>query len=225
MSLIRTSTTSVLALAAAALGAAALASGAQGASSSSPTTILTPGGPIGVNIKLPKLRGACAGHTFTKTLAPVGDSHYYMLAPAGDFESNVAAAWTFGSGAGVQEGSQTRLPLSGRDHQSLRLAPGSTATSVAQCVTTDYRSLRLFARNTGDPRGRLIVELRYRDPLIGLIPTTYRVGVLKGTSSWGLTASLPTRAGLTGLGMTIRLTASGGNWSVDDILVDPRMRS
>jgi hypothetical protein len=225
MSLIRTTTTTVLALAAAALTAATFAAGADGASRSPSPTIITPGGPIGVKVKLPKLRGACAGHTFTRALAPVGDKHWYMLAPAGDFESNVAAAWTLAPGAGVQEGTQTRLRFSGRDHQSLRLPPGSSATSAEQCVTTDYRSLRLFARNTGDPKGRLIVELRYRDPVLGLIPTIFRAGALKGTSSWDLSDSLATRAGVTGTTMSIRLTAQGGNWSVDDILVDPRMRS
>lgn len=155
------------------------------------------------------------------------DPAYYVLAPDGGFESN-AAGWKL-SGASVVSGNESFYLRATSDSRSLRLPAGSSATSPASCVTMLSPTLRLVVRNTGSLLSTLKVEALYTDS-VGLLRTT-PVAVLTGTGSWQPTLPLPLLTNLTALPLLtdgafrVRLRFTplglGGNWSIDDVYVDP----
>jgi hypothetical protein len=155
------------------------------------------------------------------------DPASYVLAPDGGFESN-GADWSL-SGASVMSGNESYYLHSTSDGRSLRLPSGSSATSPESCVTMLYPTMRFVARNSGSPLSTLKVEALYTDSL-GLLRTT-PVALLVGTGSWQPTLTLPLVTDLTALPLVtdgsfqvrFRFTPQGtsGNWSVDDVYLDP----
>ncbi len=119
------------------------------------------------------------------------------------------------------------------DSQSLSLPAGSSATSPFMCTDIYHPNLRLFVRNTGSPSSRLSVYVTY-PTLIGLMVTA-KVGDLSGTSSWQPTPV--DSLGLNNLGATLNLLGKTeiafrfvpaddtGNWSIDDVYLDPFKRA
>jgi hypothetical protein len=150
--------------------------------------------------------------------------------PGGSFEPGTAG-WLLQNGAAVVSGNES-FKVAGGSH-SLRLPAGSSATSPPACTGVDHPSARLFVRNTGASSSRLNVWATY-PPVLGLLPDRVYLGQLSGSSSWE--PSSPVVMGLlnntigsvnlgeTTVSLTFAPADSSGNWSIDDVELDPRCR-
>ncbi len=163
--------------------------------------------------------------TFTQVFntAPWNDPGYYALAPAGDFEGNLAD-WDLW-GAKVVAGNES-YNIAGAKKYSLSLPAGSSTESAPMCIGFDYPWMRFFLRNTGSASATLKLEVRSVSAN-GTV-TSPLVYNLSGTSSWQLskkillinnTLALFTSNALTPV--SFKFTPSGGNWQIDDVYVDP----
>jgi hypothetical protein len=102
---------------------------------------------------------------------------------------------------------------------------GSSATSSTICVGIEHPDLRFFASNTGSALGTLKVEVLFEDASgnVGSAP----IGAVTGGSGWQPTAPMPLVVNLLPLlpgdytPVQFRFTPQGGNWSIDDVYVDP----
>jgi hypothetical protein len=112
---------------------------------------------------------------------------------------------------------------------SLWLPAASSAVSPSICMSIDTPTVRLLARNTGDPASYLRVEATYS--LLGLVRTK-TLSTVKAGASWApsqqmsTVLTLSTIVGtLTPSAIKIRITPVGsGNWQVDDLYIDPFAR-
>ena len=99
------------------------------------------------------------------------------------------------------------------------------------CASIYDPTVRLFAMNSGASSSRLRVEALY-PALLGGVQAA-RIGEFSGTSTWQPTPQL----GLTVTNLLATLSlqhtviayrfppeGSGGQWRIDDVYVDPRMR-
>ena len=173
--------------------------------------------------------GDC-GQTASEPFAQWGDTASYTLVPGGTFEPG-SAGWALGGGAKVVPGNES-YGASGRGAYSLSLPAGSSATSPAACTGLDHPSARLFVRNTGASSSRLNVYATYR-LLLGL-PYTISLGQLSGSASWqpssvlqmGLLNNVVGSLTLTDSTISFKFVPAdgSGNWSIDDVYLDPRCR-
>jgi hypothetical protein len=155
-----------------------------------------------------------------------GDQAFYVLAPDGGLEQG-GAAWNLDGGAAVVDGNESFRVGGAGDSQSLSLPDGSRATTAPACIGVDSPTTRFFARNDGDPDGRLGVSVIV-DTLLG--PVTVPIGSVDGSqSSWHPTPPFLLIANLTALpivkdgtaSIRLRFTPHGGDWQIDDVYVDP----
>jgi hypothetical protein len=170
--------------------------------------------------------GDC-GQTPSQPFAQWGDTASYTLVPGGTFEPG-SARWALSGGSKVVPGNDTYSQGS----YSLSLPAGSSATSPAACTGLDHPSARLFVRNTGSSSSRLNVYATYK-LLLGL-PYTISLGPLSGSASWQPSSLLQMGllnnvvGSLTLSDSTISFTFvpadNTGNWSIDDVYLDPRCR-
>jgi hypothetical protein len=162
------------------------------------------------------LPGSC-NEPVSQPFAHYGDTNDYFLVPGGLFNAG-EVPWGLSGGARVESG-------------SLSLPVGSSATSPAVCASIYDPTVRLFAMNSGASSSRLRVEALY-PALLGGVQAA-RIGELSGTSTWQPTPQL----GLTVTNLLATLSlqntviayrfapeGSGGQWRIDDVYVDPRMR-
>jgi hypothetical protein len=165
----------------------------------------------------------CAAPALTSALAAYGDWRSYFLAPGGDFETS-ARGWTLTGGATTSTGSgPLRL---GAAANSLRLPAGATATSPIFCVDVSYPTFRFFSTKGNAP---LSVDVIY--PALGT-KKAKATTIKGGATSWTLAKDVDLRPTLvtkdTGWRLVqlryIAATGATGDWLVDDVLVDPRMR-
>lgn len=165
----------------------------------------------------------CATPAMSPFLAPFGDSRSYFPAPGGTFEANTQR-WTLTGGATTSIGSgPLRL---GAAAKSLRLPAGATATSPVFCVDLNYPTFRFFSTRGN---ARLSVDVIY--PALGT-KKPKATTVKGGTSTWSLTKDVSLRPTLVTKDagwrtVQLRFIAGAratGDWLVDDVLVDPRMR-
>ena len=156
-------------------------------------------------------------------LAPFGDWRSYFLAPGGSFEANTQS-WKLTGGATTSTGSgPLRL---GAHARSLRLPAGATATSPVFCVDLNYPTLRFFSTKGNAP---LSVDVIY--PALGT-QKPKATTVKGGATAWALTKDVSLRPTLVTRDAGWRLvqlrfvaaTGATGDWLVDDVLIDPRMR-
>jgi hypothetical protein len=88
------------------------------------------------------------------------------------------------------------------------------------CIGVEHPTLRFFARNTGDPTSVLTVSVVSGDLALP-------VGVITARSRWAPTPIVPVVVNLLSLlgdqDVAFRFTAadSGGEWTIDDVYVDP----
>lgn len=169
--------------------------------------------------------GAC-GQQELQAFSSIGDSNEYVLVPGGSFEAG-SPSWLLTGGAKVVTGNAAS------GSRSLSLPAFSSATSPGACTGLDHPSARLFVRNTGSASSRLSVWGTYRLAL-GL-PYVVYLGQLSGTGQWQ--ASSPLEMGLlNNLIGSVTLSQStisftfvpadrSGNWSIDDVYLDPFHRS
>jgi hypothetical protein len=157
-------------------------------------------------------------------LSAFGDVRDYFVAPGGDFEGG-RDGWTLDGGAAIVGGGGT---LAGGVGNALRLPPGSQAVSPAFCVDLHYPTFRFFAAQVAQKGGSLKVDVIYPE-----LPKSnvHGAGDVKSNPHWGLSKDFklePQRAGKKAgwrkVAIRFRADAHEGDWRVDDILIDPRMR-
>jgi hypothetical protein len=172
---------------------------------------------------------ADCGYTGTSVFSPWNDGSNYALTADGGFEAG-AAGWTLDGGAAVTEGNETFQVGGADDHQSLGLPAGGSATSPAICVSKGSDDFRLFARNSGERWSRLMVEVLYTTPRGRQL--TVEVDALRGGQDWAPTRTLNSALGrllddvdANTASVQLRFTPVGpGDWQIDDLYVDPRLR-
>jgi hypothetical protein len=172
---------------------------------------------------------ACSYTGAEQVFSPWGDSHSYVLASNGGFESG-GLGWGLSGGAKVSEGNESFYLNDSGDSHSLALPAGSSALSPPVCMSIDTPIFRLLARNTGAASSGLRVEAIY--PLLGLIRTK-TVSTVYAGSNWAPSQQMSTVLTLSTIvgtlipsAVQIRITpvGSGGNWQVDDLYIDPFAR-
>lgn len=173
----------------------------------------------------------CAAPAWKHPFTPWNDSGRYTLAPGADMESGTQD-WSLSGGAAIVSGNEPFHVGGITDAHSLSVPAGASATSPVVCVAKDYPFFRFFARNAGNARAMLHVEVLYLGADGRLAAAS--VASLKHRSPlWQATPRISTNVGLTGSTSTadvvpvaFRFTAdrAGGDWSVDDVYVDPWSR-
>jgi hypothetical protein len=176
------------------------------------------------------LPGSCGGETYTQPFAQFGDNNNYVLVPGGTFEAGTLP-WATTGGAQRVGGNESFKVTSAADSSSLSLPAGSSATGPAVCANIYKPTLRLFARNTGSSSSRLNVDVYYPGLLGGVQKA--RVGTIGGGANWSPTGvqQLTVQNLLATLSLSRTVIAfrfspadSSGNWTIDDVYVDPHMR-
>jgi hypothetical protein len=171
--------------------------------------------------------GSC-GLQESQPFAQWGDWNSYTMVPGGNFESG-SASWTLSGGAKITGGNESYY-VSGPGWHSLSLPAGSSVRSPAACTGLDHPSARFFVRNTGSSSSRLNVYVTY-PTLLGNV--TMLAGQVSGSSSWApsppLSLTLSNIVGTLSLNeSTISFTFAPaddtGNWSIDDVYLDPYCR-
>ena len=168
----------------------------------------------------------CGGESLRQVFAAWGDSSWYFLAPGGAFEDG-AAGWSLRGGAAVVDGNAPFALGAPGDSRSLALPAGASATSAPVCIRHDTRSVRWVQRG---PRGALLaVKVVHVDPRAS---TPGRLlDVVGAGGSWQPSPELSIPPGATGLRgngsatVALEFTALSGEWTLDDLYVDPKCRN
>lgn len=166
----------------------------------------------------------CDSQSLSQPFLPWADPMHYVIAPGGDFEGS---AWSSTGGASVVEGNEP-FHVGGAHHaSSLALPSGSTATSGAMCVSVEHPTIRFFARQTGGDAGaRVNVDVLFQDATGA--NRTLRVAAAPAGSDWAPSAAYPIVVNLLTLGdrtsVRFRVSATGGDFRIDDFYVDPYNR-
>jgi hypothetical protein len=171
---------------------------------------------------------SCDGQALSTPFSPWLDFASYTPLGGGNFETS-AAGWTLSGGASVAAGNESFQVGGASDAASLSLPAGSSATSPTICVGIEHPTARFFARrNAGGLLGlsTLRVDVIFESSL-GLV-SSLPIGVAIGTSTWQPTLPMTVLANLLPLlpgnhtPVQFRFTPIlGGNWSIDDVFVDP----
>ena len=176
------------------------------------------------------LPGSCGNQVDSHPFARWGDNNSYTLVTGGTFEAG-GLPWALSSGANVAAGNESYYVNASSDHNSLSLPSGSSATSLPVCTSIYHPTLRLFVNNTGSASSHLRVEALYPGLLGGV--QVARLGDLGGTSTWQpspelqlTVTNLLATLSLQRTVMAYRFTpeGAGGQWRIDDVYLDPRMR-
>jgi hypothetical protein len=166
------------------------------------------------------LAAGCPEQSLSQTFLPWLDVAWYVPAPDGGFEGG-AEDWTLANGAAVVDGNDPYLGGA----RSLALPGGASATSAPMCIGLEHPTIRLFARNTGAPGSALGVSVVFSDPLG--VKRSLPVGVVGAGDTWSPTPILPIVVNLLALTgdqrVSFRFTAldDRGEWTIDDVYVDP----
>lgn len=170
----------------------------------------------------PAHAAGCPEQPLDRTFRPWLDPAWYTPAPNGGLESG-ASGWTLERGAAVVPGNEPFHVGGSDDASSLALPPGGSATTAPVCIGVEHPTIRFFARNTGDPAAPLTVSVVFRDPL-GL-PQTLPVGVVLAGDEWTPTPVVPVVVNLLSLvgdqEVAFQFAATDGDWTIDDVYVDP----
>jgi hypothetical protein len=158
----------------------------------------------------------CPEQPSAQTFLPWLDLAWYVPAPDGGLEGG-GSGWDLSRGAAVVDGNQPYLD----GEHSLALPGGASATTAPMCIGVEHPTIRLFARNTGSPLSVLAVSVVF-PTLLGTwqeLP----IGVVAAGSRWAPTPIMPVVANLVGDRAAFRFTAlrDGGEWTIDDVYVDP----
>lgn len=173
----------------------------------------------------------CSGQPVTKPFTPWLDSALYTPVPSGNFET-AAAGWTLNGGAKVAAGNESYMVGHATDASSLSIPAGGSATSPTICIDLNHPSMRFFTkRNTGGTLNlsQMLVEVLFESNL-GIV-NSLPIGVATASSNWQPTLPMPVLANLLpllpGAGTPVRFRFTpllGGDWSIDDVYVDPYQR-
>jgi len=163
----------------------------------------------------------CTNPAIEYPFTAFGDNRPYVLAPLGEFEETTLGGWT------LEGGASTASDASG--NSALRLPAGSVATSPAMCIDLNYPTVRFMVRNSLGDDADLAVQVMYVDHDSAYKPHT--ATKLKAKRSWALTKDIkldPQRGGKEAgwRRVAFRFVAhkDKGDFQIDDLYVDPRMR-
>ena len=162
----------------------------------------------------------CPEQPSAQTFLPWLDVSWYVPAPDGGLEGG-GTGWDLAGGAAVVDGNNDHMD----GNRSLALPGGASATTAPMCIGVEHPTIRLFARNDGAPTSALAVSVVFR----GLLGGTQElpIGVVAAGSRWSPTAVMPVLVNLLALTgdqqAAFRFTAlrDGGEWTIDDVYVDP----
>jgi hypothetical protein len=165
---------------------------------------------------------ACPSTHSERLLEKLGDNAEYFLLTGSSFESG-ASDWSL-SGAEIVSGGANG------GSQSLVLQSGGIVLSPTFCVSSEYPSFRLFARQIsgGGWFSGLKVNLRWTDDWG--FPHETNIASLKPGNSWELSPVLRLATALPlwmrGSTLNVRLVFQpyGGTWAITDVLIDPYRR-
>jgi len=165
---------------------------------------------------------SCPTQDASQAFLPWSDPAWYVLAPDGGFEDG-ASGWTLSGGAAVQDGNEPYQVGGASDAHSLALPDGAAAKTARICIDVAHPTIRLFARNEGSRDATLRISVLYRGPLG--IWLSLPIGAVSGDGGWAPTAPIPVVVNLLTLlddsEAVYRFEADGGDWSIDDVYVDP----
>ena len=167
---------------------------------------------------------SCEGQVAEQPFMPWADPAHYVLVPNGTVEASTR--WNLKGGAMRIAGNESFHVHDEDDRSSLALPPGSSATTGWMCVGLEHPTLRLFATNRGSALSQLLVEVLYVDATGRKGALT--IGTHQATSSWQPTVPLAVAANTLAttpgehIDVAFRFTPlDGGDWSIDDVYVDP----
>jgi hypothetical protein len=161
----------------------------------------------------------CAAQALSQPFLRFADPAQYTILPGGTFEQG--NPWRGGS---VRAGNEPWNVTSARDDSSLSLSSGSSTTSRSICVGIDHPDLRFFA-SASNPLAVLRVEVLFEDAFGHTLSAP--IGAVTGSLGWAPTLPMPIAVNLLPLlpgdytAVAFRFTASGGNFQIDDVYVDP----
>jgi hypothetical protein len=165
----------------------------------------------------------CPDVAVTQPFAPWGDAADYFLAPNGGLERG-ASGWALRGDAELQKGNEPFYVVDDGDRRSLSLSAGSSATTASFCIGVEHRSMRFFA--DGSRSSSLDVDVLYSDD--GGRERSMRLATLSGSGRWAPTDVVPMIVNAmaaerdNALSVRLRFTPRArGDWSIDDVLVDP----
>jgi hypothetical protein len=171
---------------------------------------------------------SCGTSNLSQPFLPWGDLSSYGLLPNGGFEQQ-ARAWSLDGQASVVSGNEPFYVNGDNDNRALNLGESGSATSDPVCVDLASPTLRFFAQNSGSPLSTLAVSVQVPGLLGG--STTVPVGVVSAGSDWQPTAQIPIVVNLLNLpvlsdgssNVAFQFTTlgSGGDWTIDDVYLDP----
>jgi hypothetical protein len=169
---------------------------------------------------------SCDGQAMSKTFLPWLDVADYTPLAGADFESG-AAGWSL-DGAAVAGGNEPYRVGGSADAKSLALSSGDSATSPAMCVGITHPTIRFFAkRRSGGLLSASTLRVDVLFETAGGYAVSLPVGLASNGGSWQATSPMLVVANLLPLlpgettPVAFRFTAQGGDWSVDDVYVDP----
>jgi hypothetical protein len=171
---------------------------------------------------------SCGTSDLSQPFLPWGDPGSYGLLPNGGFEHS-ASSWSLDGQAHVVSGNESFNVAGDNDSRALSLGDSGSATSDPVCVSLLSPTLRLFARNAGSPLSSLLVSVQAPGPLGG--QQTVPIAVVAGGSDWQPTAQIPVVVNLldlpllsdgsTDVAFQFTPLGSGGDWTIDDVYLDP----
>jgi hypothetical protein len=173
---------------------------------------------------LVKTTTSCPSQSFSTPFRPWGDSSQYTLVPGGRFEGGTAG-WTLSGGAKVTSGNESYKVSGSGDAMSLRLPLGSSALSAPVCVGLEYPTMRFFAKRNSGLLTTLAVSAQVQLSLGGTLDVPF--GVVASGSAWTPTPAYLFLGNLLPLlpgqytAVRFRFTPVLGDWSIDDVYVDP----
>lgn len=172
---------------------------------------------------LVKTSTTCTGQSFSTPFARFGDWSQYTLAPGGSFEG--ASGWSLSGNASVTSGNESYTVGGAGDARSLRLPMGSSAVSPPLCVGLQYPTMRFFAKRNSGLLTTLAVSARVQLSLGGTLDVPF--GVVASGGSWTPTPAYLFLGNLLPLlpgqytPVQFVFTPVLGDWSIDDVYVDP----
>jgi hypothetical protein len=173
---------------------------------------------------LVKTTTSCPSQSFSTPFKPWRDSSQYTLVPGGRFEGG-AAGWTLSGGAKVTSGNESYKVSGAGDAASLRLPPGASALSAPVCVGLEYPTMRFFAKRNSGLLTTLAVTAQVQLSLGGTLDVPF--GVVVSGGQWTPTPAYLFLGNLLPLlpgqytSVRFRFAPVLGDWSIDDVYVDP----
>jgi hypothetical protein len=191
-------------------------------------TLAAAGAVLAFALWAPNAFASCSYPTAQQSFSQWNDSALYVSPVNGGFEAG-DAGWGL-SGANVVSGNESYYLNGSSDSHSLLIPDGASATSPSFCIAKGYPTFRFMVRNAGDSRATLRVDVLYTDSQ-GKRERMW-AGYLSAGQAWEPSRKLSLALGSSGAeqepdaNVQIQFVASGpgGEFQIDDLLVDPWCR-